>query len=98
MSRATEPLTVAGPRRIHTGFQLHGPFTHFNCEIRVAWRVGVWQPPSILLELDDPSFAHGLRDRASRSVTRMRCSTLAPFPDSNSTTRSPSGKTSNDWP
>jgi hypothetical protein len=44
--RTTEPLTVAGPRRIHTGFQLHGPFTHFDCKTRVAWRVGVWQPPS----------------------------------------------------
>jgi hypothetical protein len=52
-ARTTEPLTVAGPRRIHTGFQLHGPFTHFDCAIRVAWRVRVWQPLSILLDLDD---------------------------------------------
>jgi hypothetical protein len=43
--RTTEPLTVAGPRRIHTGFQLHGPFTHFDCATRLARRVHVSQPP-----------------------------------------------------
>ena len=40
----TEPLTVAGPRRIHTGFRLHGPFTHFDCETTLARRVPISQP------------------------------------------------------
>jgi len=38
-----EPLTVAGPRRIHTGFLLHGPFTHFDCAITLAHSMRGWQ-------------------------------------------------------
>lgn len=62
VGRTDAPLTVAGPRRIYTGFLLRGPFVNINCPHTLA---------------EDSAGAQAARHAGRRRNRGQRCPALA---------------------